>query len=82
MWNPPVHDANTQYIEETEDIPSLSQQEVNCLQHFGSTLLYYTRAVDLTLIMPVNVLASEQKRATTETVDNIIKLINYCTTHP
>jgi hypothetical protein len=32
--------------------------------------------------MPVNVLASEKTRATAETADKIIKLLNYCATHP
>jgi hypothetical protein len=32
--------------------------------------------------MPVNVLASEKTRATAATADKIIKLLNYCTTHP
>jgi hypothetical protein len=42
---------------------------------------YYSRAVDSTLIMPVNVLASEQKRATADTADKIIKMLNNCTTY-
>jgi hypothetical protein len=82
IWNPPVYDANTQYIEEAEDTPSLSPIDVNRLQQLGGTLLYYRRAVDPTLIMPVNVLASEYTRATADTADTIIKLLNYCTTHP
>jgi hypothetical protein len=44
--------------------------------------LYYARAVDPTLIMPINVLASEQSRATSVTSDKVIKLLNYCNTHP
>jgi hypothetical protein len=45
--------------------------------------LYYDRAVDPTLIMPINVLASEQSRATADTSDKlVIKLLNYCKTHP
>jgi hypothetical protein len=32
--------------------------------------------------MPVNVLVSEQAKSTAATSDKIIKLINYCTTHP
>jgi hypothetical protein len=32
--------------------------------------------------MQVNVLASEQTGATSATADKIIKLLNYCTTHP
>jgi hypothetical protein len=45
-------------------------------------VLYYVRAVDPTLIMPINVLASEQSRATAVTVEKVIKLLNYCNTHP
>jgi hypothetical protein len=32
--------------------------------------------------MPVNVLFPEQTKSTSATADKIIKLINYCTTHP
>jgi hypothetical protein len=32
--------------------------------------------------MPINVLASEQSRATAVTADKVIKLLNYCNTHP
>jgi hypothetical protein len=44
--------------------------------------LYYARALDPTLIMPINVLASKQSKATEVTADNVIKLLNYCNTHP
>jgi hypothetical protein len=39
------------------------------------------RAVDPTLILPVNVLSSEQTQVTTATADKVIKLINYCAIH-
>jgi hypothetical protein len=32
--------------------------------------------------MPINVLASEQSNATEITADKVIKLLNYCNTHP
>jgi hypothetical protein len=60
----------------------LPPKYVNRLQQLGGTLLYYARAVDHTLIMPVNVLDSEQTTATADTANKIIKLLNYCTTHP
>jgi hypothetical protein len=44
--------------------------------------LYYARAVDTTLLLPITVLASEQKKATADTTDKVIKVLNYCTTHP
>jgi hypothetical protein len=55
---------------------------VTRLQQLGGTLLYYARAVEPTLIMPVNVFASEQTKATAATADKTIKLLNYSTTHP
>jgi hypothetical protein len=69
-------------VEDETTSPALSDKDVNRLQQLTGTLLYYARAVDLTLIMPINVLASEQSRATTVTADKVIKLLNYCNTHP
>jgi hypothetical protein len=77
-----VYGAKTQYVEDTQDIPDLSPKDVTLLQQLGGTLIYYARAVDPTLIMPVNVLASEQTRATAATADKIIDLLNYSITHP
>jgi hypothetical protein len=61
---------------------ALSDKDINKLQQLTGTLLYYARAVDPTLIMPINVLASEQSNATEVTAENVIKLLNYCNTHP
>jgi hypothetical protein len=81
-WNPPVYGAKTQYVEDENNSPALSAKDVNKLQQLTGTLLYYARAVDPTLIMPINVLASEQTKATSDTAEKFIKLLNYCTTHP
>jgi hypothetical protein len=50
----------------------------NNSQQLTGTLLHYARDVDPTLIMPINVLASEQSHATEVTADKVIKLLNYC----
>jgi hypothetical protein len=81
-WNTPVYCAKTQYVEDHNNIPALSAKNVTKLQQLMGTLLYYVRAVDPTLIIPINVLASEQTKATSETADKVTKLLNYCTTHP
>jgi hypothetical protein len=62
--------------------PALSDKDVNRLQQLTGTLLYYARAVDPTLIMPINVLASDQSKSTEVTANKVIKLLNYCNTHP
>jgi hypothetical protein len=81
-WNPPIYGAKTQYVADETTIPALFDKDVNKLQQLTGTLLYYTRAVDPTLIMPINFLASEQSKATAVTADKVIKLLNYCNTHP
>jgi hypothetical protein len=55
--------------------PALSKKDVNKLQQLTGTLLYYARAVDLTLIMPIIVLASKQSKATEVTADKVIELL-------
>jgi hypothetical protein len=81
-WNQPVYGAKTQYIEAQQDIPPLPQKDVPRIQKLTGTLLYYARAVDPTLILPLNVSASEQTQATTATADKLIRLLKYCATHP
>jgi hypothetical protein len=62
--------------------PVLSDKDIDKLQQLTGTLLYYARAVDPTLIMPINVIASEQSKAAAVTADKVIKLLNYYNTHP
>jgi hypothetical protein len=69
-------------VEDKTTSPALSDKDVNKLQQLTGTLLYYARAVDQTLLMPINVLASEQSKATAVTADKVIKLLSYCHTHP
>jgi hypothetical protein len=70
--NPPVYGANPIL---------LPPREITQVQQLGEILLFYARAVDPTLVMPVNVPASEQTKATAATADKVIKLINYCATY-
>jgi hypothetical protein len=81
-WSPPVYGAKTQYIEEHKDSPLLPQKDATRIQQLAGTLLYYARSVDPTLILPVNILASEQTQAIAATADKVIKLLNYCASHP
>jgi hypothetical protein len=57
--------------------PTLSNKDVNKLQQLTEKLHNYARAVDPTLIMPINVLTSEQSNAKEVTADKVIKLLSY-----
>jgi hypothetical protein len=76
-----MYGAKTQFVNEATPSPALSDKNVNKLQQLTGTLLYHARAVDPTVIMPINVLESEQSNATEVTADKVIKLLNYCNTH-
>jgi hypothetical protein len=77
-----VYGANTEFIEVKEDIPLLPPKGITRIQQLAGTIMYYARAVNPPLIMPVNYLASEHTKATAATADKVIKLLNYCATHP
>jgi hypothetical protein len=81
-WNPPIYGAKTPFVKDETISPALSDKDVSKLQQLTGTLLYYARAVDSTLIMPINVLASKQSKAIEVTANKVIKLLNYCNTHP
>jgi hypothetical protein len=81
-WNPPVYGAKTQYVEHDNNSPALSAKDLNKLKQLTGTFLYYARAVDPTLITFINALASEQSKTTSGTAEKVIKLLNYCNTHP
>jgi hypothetical protein len=55
MWNPPIYGTKTQDVEDETTSPALSDKDVNKLQQLTGTLFYHARAVDPTLIMPINV---------------------------
>jgi hypothetical protein len=76
MWNPPIYGTKTQYVEDETASPALSDKDVKKLQQLTGPLLSYARSVDPTLIMPINVLASEQSKSTSDTADKVIKLLN------
>jgi hypothetical protein len=69
-------------VEDENNSQALSAKDLNKLQQIKGALLYYARAFDPTLIMPINVLASEQTKATSDTADKVIKLLKYCNTNP
>jgi hypothetical protein len=62
----PVYGAKTQYATKDE-IPPLTDKQCLTIQNVTGSVLYYTRAVDPTVLMPLNDIATEQTRATEKT---------------
>jgi hypothetical protein len=76
-----MHGAKTQYATKDET-PPLTAKQYFTIQKVIVSVLYYVRAVDPTVLMPLNDIATEQAKATEK---NRLPHINYwifLATHP
>jgi hypothetical protein len=79
----PYTPAPKQYGAETqaplpEDIsPKLSDKEIKEIQQVVGSILYYGRAVDITVLMALSSIASEQTQGTTNTMAKAKQLLDY-----
>jgi hypothetical protein len=77
----PVYGAKTQYATKDETPPLAAKQCFN-IQKVTGSVLYYARAVDPTVLMPLNDIATEQTKATEKTQAATNQLLDYLATHP
>jgi hypothetical protein len=77
----PVYGAKNQYATKYET-PPLTAQQCLTIQKVTDSVLYYARAVDPTVLMPLNDIATEQTKATERTQAATNQLLDYLDTHP
>jgi hypothetical protein len=77
----PSYGAKTQYATKDET-PPLSTKQCTNIQKIRGSVLYYARAVDPTVLMPLNDIATEQTKATEKTQAAADQLLDYLATHP
>jgi hypothetical protein len=77
----PVYGAKTQYATKDETLP-LTAKQCLTIQKVTGSVLYYARAVDPTVLMPLNDIATEQTKATEKTQAATNQLLDYLATHP
>ena len=73
---------NCQFINEETISPPLTANEKLLVQQVVGSLLYYALAVDCTLLVALGDLAATQSKATEDTVDKLIWLLNYVASNP
>jgi hypothetical protein len=76
-----VYGAKTQYATKDET-PLLTAKQCLTIQKVKGSVLYYARAVDPTVLMPLNDIATEQTKATEKTQAATNQLLDYLATHP
>jgi hypothetical protein len=77
----PVYGAKTQYATKDET-PPLTAQQCLTIQKVTGSILYYARAVDPTVLMPLNDIATEQTKATEKTQAATNQMLDYLATYP
>jgi hypothetical protein len=81
-WTKPNYGAKTQMTPDADTSPALPKEGITKLQQVVGTFLYYARGVDLSLLVALGSLASEQTKGTEATMDACCHLLNYVATHP
>jgi hypothetical protein len=77
----PVYGARTQYATKDET-PPLTAQQCLTIQKVTGSVLYYARAVDPTVLMSLNDIATEKTKATEKKKAATNQLLDYLATHP
>jgi hypothetical protein len=77
----PVYGAKTQYATKDET-PPLTAKKCLTIQKVTGSVLYYARAVDPTILMSLNDIATEQTKTTEKTQAATNQLLDYLATHP
>jgi hypothetical protein len=77
----PVYGTKTQYATRDET-PPLTAQQCLTIQKVAGSILYCARAVDPTVLMPLNDIATEQTKATEKTQATTNQILDYLATHP
>jgi hypothetical protein len=77
----PLYGAKTRYATKDET-PPLTTQQCLTIQKVTGSVLYYARAVDPTVLMPLNDIATEETKVTKKTQAAMNQLLDYLATHP
>jgi hypothetical protein len=76
-----VYDTNTQYATKY-DTPPLTSKQCLTIQKLTGSVLHYARAVDPTVLMPLNDIATEQKKETEKNTGRHQPIVSFLATHP
>lgn len=81
-WTAPQYGSRVQQTDDPDDSKPLEPSDIQRLQQIIGVLLYYARMVDMTMLVAIGTIASEQAKGTKKTMDAAIQLLNYAATHP
>ena len=81
-WTTPAYGQRLQLAPAQDSSPSLDAAGTTYIQSVVGSLLYYSRAVDPTILPALNSIASSQSKPTQLTKSDVSMLLDYCATYP
>ena len=81
-WAKPIYGAQVQYSQDNDSYPLLPAKTIKLAQQIVGTLLYYSIAVNPTMLTALGSIAAQQSKGTEKTYADTLWLLNYAATHP
>ena len=81
-WTQPAYGKRTQYAPPTDTSRLLDKSGIKFVQSTTGLLLYYSRAVDPTILPALNEIATSQAAATELTKAKVLWLLDFIATYP
>ena len=81
-WTEPAFGKTRQYAKLPSTLPILDKQGKRYVQSVVGSLLYYSRAIDVTMLPALNEIAAEQAKPTKETLQRCQRVLDYAATYP
>ena len=81
-WEKPTYGAQVQYAQDDTYYTLLPAKTINLVQQIVGTLLYYSIAVDPTMLTALGSIAAKKSKGTEKTYADTLWQLNYSTTHP
>ncbi len=81
---PKKYGAKAQFPLTQDNSRKLTNKEIKQVQKIDGSILYYARAVDMTVtvLMALSLIASEQTKGTEHTYEKAYQVLNYLASHP
>ncbi len=79
---PKKYSAKAQSPLPQDDTRKLTDKEIKQVQKIVGSILYYAIAVDMTVLMALSSIASEQTKGTERTLEKAYQVLDYLASHP
>ena len=74
--------TNSQNTVSEDDTKLLPPEKITRIQQIVGSFLHYGRAIDITILKAINMLATQQAKPTVTTENHMKQFLDYCATHP